>query len=281
MAPQQPEQPDLSPAQDRVVRDLLAGARHTGPLPDDVAARLDATLADLAAARTAGPAPSSTPADESSEGAPDATVVPLASRRRRRIGLGLVAAAAVVAGGVAVTQVLPQMSGEDAATSSEAGGASSLDAGGAGQQEDGVGALSRPPRLSPGTFRRDVLRARGLVGKGVLDTSATSSDATPDAPPDAQDAQGVEGQAGGETEAENGGEAERDRRSAGRAPELAPRLLADRCGIDAGPGRLVVVRYAGQRALLVLRPPAGDRQRADLFPCGAAEPLRSAVLPVR
>lgn len=265
MAPQQPEHPDLSSAQERAVRDLLAGARHTGPVPDDVAARLDATLADLAAERVADPTTPTTPGgtDDAPAAEPDATVVPLARRRRRRIGLGLVAAAAVVVGGVAVTQVLPQMSGEDTATS-EAGGESALDAG-AGQdrsgaaQEGSASAGSRVPRLSPESFRRDVLRARGLAERGVLDASSAS------------DARGVEGQA----ESESG--AERDR----RAPGPSPRALADQCGIDAGPGRLVVVRYAGRRGLLVLRPPEGDRQRADLFPCGAAEPLRTVVLPVR
>ena len=69
--------------------------RHTGPVPSDVAARLDAVLAELAAARSEQDAP--------------APVVPLptpASRRRRALASGLVAAAAVVALGVALPQLV-------------------------------------------------------------------------------------------------------------------------------------------------------------------------------
>lgn len=264
MAPQ-PERPDLSSAQERAVRDLLADARHTGPVPDDVAARLDATLAGLAAERAAGPTSSTTPdgTDDPPEAGPDAAVVPLA--RRRRIGLVLAAAAAVVVGGVAVTQVVPQLSGEDASTTSEAGGGAALDAG-AGQdragapQEGGVSAVSRIPRLSTDSFRRDVLRARRLAERGVPQEAAAS------------DARGVEGRAESK--------ADRDRTTAGRSL-LTAQALAEQCGIDAGPGRLVVVRFSGRRAVLVLRPPQGDRQQADLFSCGATEPLRSVVLPVR
>lgn len=260
MAPQ-PERPDLSSAQERAVRDLLADARHTGPVPDDVAARLDATLAGLAAERAAGPTSSATPdgTDDPPEAGPDAAVVPLV--RRRRIGPVLAAAAAVVVGGVAVTQVVPQLSGEDASTTSEA----ALDAG-AGQdragapQEGGVSAVSRIPRLSTDSFRRDVLRARRLAERGVPQEAAAS------------DARGVEGRAESD--------ADRDRTTAGRSL-LTAQALAEQCGIDAGPGRLVVVRYSGRRAVLVLRPPQGGRQQADLFSCGATEPLRSVVLPAR
>jgi hypothetical protein len=69
------------------LRALLAEARVTEPVPADVAARLDATLASLRTERTAR-----------------ATVVPL----RRRLAPVLVAAAAVVvaAGGVGIAQVV-------------------------------------------------------------------------------------------------------------------------------------------------------------------------------
>lgn len=266
MAPQQPDQPDLTSAQERAVRDLLADVRHTGPVPDDVAARLDAALADLATERAAGSTSTTTPGgtDDGQEAASDAAVVPIDRRRRRWIALGLVAAAAVVVGGVAVTEVAPRMAGEDSAPASDSGGAA-LEAGGGqdrGAQEDGVSALSRIPRLSPDTFRRDVLRVRGLAERGIVATGTTSG------------ARSSEGQA------EDESEAGRDRAD-GRSLRLTPQALVDRCGIDAGSGRLVVVRYAGKRALLVLRPPEGERQRVDLHPCGATEPLRTVVLPVR
>lgn len=83
--------PDLTPEQDESVRALLASAKHADPMPPDVAARLDAVLADLASERREVRAP----------------VVTLASRRRRRVSGALLAAAAVVVLGVGVTQVLP------------------------------------------------------------------------------------------------------------------------------------------------------------------------------
>ena len=45
--------PELTPEQESEVRRLLAEARHDEPVPADVAARLETTLADLVAARTA------------------------------------------------------------------------------------------------------------------------------------------------------------------------------------------------------------------------------------
>ena len=77
--------PSNDPAQERVRR-LLAEARHDAPVPDDVAARLDATLAGLVAERRRE------------------SVVDLdaARRRRRRWTTGLVAAAAAVVLGVSL-----------------------------------------------------------------------------------------------------------------------------------------------------------------------------------
>ncbi|MGH3308331.1 MAG: hypothetical protein ACRDOX_11645 [Nocardioides sp.] len=89
----------LTPAEEEVRR-LLADARHTGPTPPDVVARLDRVLGDLG--------------QEPDRAAP---VVDLA-RRRRRVASLLVAAAAVVAVGVGIGQVVaPQPASEN----SEAG----------------------------------------------------------------------------------------------------------------------------------------------------------------
>lgn len=87
---------------EEAVRRLLAQARHDGPTPDDVVARLDDVLAGLVAERTG--APQSTPvADDDAAPAP---VIELAQRRSRRRLVGMVAAAASVAvlGGVALNQ---------------------------------------------------------------------------------------------------------------------------------------------------------------------------------
>jgi hypothetical protein len=103
----------LSPADDERIRRLLAEARHTEPMPEAVAARLDEVLSDLGADRA------SREAHEDSR----APVVELAARRRRTAANLLVAAAAVLAVGFGVSQVLPDgvggSDGEPAATSQE------------------------------------------------------------------------------------------------------------------------------------------------------------------
>lgn len=101
---QEPEVPDFDDPSYAELRGLLADASAPSPMPADVAARLDATLADLVAART------------------DEVVVPL--RRRRPIGQRLlVAAAAVVlvgAGAVGVAQVLDNTQQNDSLSAATA-----------------------------------------------------------------------------------------------------------------------------------------------------------------
>ncbi|MCW2736347.1 hypothetical protein, partial [Nocardioides sp.] len=75
----------LTPEQD-AVRGLLADARHDGPVPPEVVARLDETLASLVSERGEAPLTGNAPAP----------VVDLGARRRRAAGIGLLAAAAVV-----------------------------------------------------------------------------------------------------------------------------------------------------------------------------------------
>jgi hypothetical protein len=85
--------PELTPDQEERVRRLLAEARHEGPIPDDVADRLDRVLGDLSR-------------DEPSEEG-RAGVVDLAARRRRRNAAALLAgAAAVIVAGFAVGQAI-------------------------------------------------------------------------------------------------------------------------------------------------------------------------------
>ena len=91
----------LPDATDRAVRRLLAEARVTDPVPEEVAARLDAALETLR------------PADESPTHEPVAPVIALDSRRRRVLPGLLAAAAAVVAVGVVAPQVLPRMGSSD------------------------------------------------------------------------------------------------------------------------------------------------------------------------
>jgi hypothetical protein len=88
--------PPSDPSAIADVRRLLADARHTGPMPDHVVARMDRVLASLG--------------DETATGRrdqPAAVVVPIAAQRRRRAAALLVAAAAVVVGGVVLGPHLP------------------------------------------------------------------------------------------------------------------------------------------------------------------------------
>ena len=96
----------LSPADDERIRRLLAEARHTEPIPAEVASRLEDVLADLSADRARRDAAQQTSAR--------GKVVDLAARRRRTAANLLVAAAAVIAVGVGISQVLPQAGSDDA-----------------------------------------------------------------------------------------------------------------------------------------------------------------------
>ena len=98
----------LPPADDERIRRLLAEARHTEPMPEAVATRLDGVLASLSADRAQR-------REDLAHEDHRAPVVDLAARRRRRTAANLlVAAAAVLVVGFGITQVLPDgMSGSD------------------------------------------------------------------------------------------------------------------------------------------------------------------------
>lgn len=128
--PPEPDPAGPDPEQDRV-RALLAdlgtdGAHPPGPVPDDVAARLDATLADLAA--------------------PPATAVP-----GRHRGRGLLVAAAVVlvvgAGGVTTAGLVGGSQDETATSGSESAG---------GSAEESLRAPATAPELGRAGFDADV-----------------------------------------------------------------------------------------------------------------------------
>lgn len=147
---------DLTPEQEAEVRRLLADARPTEPIPDQVAARLDRVLADLAA-----------------EPAREATVTRLADRRRRA-GVMLVAAAAVVVAGIGLGQVLGGGGSDEVAAGSAGESAADADrqapraAEDAPSEEtlddDGSGPTGatevRPYRLRSQDFTRDADRLR-------------------------------------------------------------------------------------------------------------------------
>jgi hypothetical protein len=177
------EEPDSPEIDD--VRRLLAEARHTGPMPDDVATRMDAVLADLA--RTPGARSTSAPPSAGEQ------LVSLAAHRRRRAAGLLVAAAAIVVGGVVVAQQLPYQG--SSASSATAGGASDNQALGntasqpnplrsaTTQPENNPTAAKRPIVVHPQHFSADALAARGLVdAKASYSAQGVRANACIDAP---------------------------------------------------------------------------------------------------
>lgn len=157
----------MTPEEQEAVRRALAATPPAGPMPPEVVARLEATIADLAAVRAA----------EQSGPAPGGTVSDLEQRRRRRWPRVLVAAASVVLVGYGVGAVVQDATpnAETAASDSAAGGAadegeaeSSTDHGGGdvAEEVEPPGALGAPEQLADGrvvelgasTLRRDVVR---------------------------------------------------------------------------------------------------------------------------
>jgi hypothetical protein len=164
-----PDEPDpaldptpLDPAEEARVRRLLAEARHVGPLPDDIADRLDAALVRLVDERAAPDAGRAAVVDLS------------ARRRRRRVGAALVAAAATVVLGVSLPSLTGGLSlggadSQDAATSGQESAAegpeSQKDVDGApgsasAPEEEAAAPLMALPEVSADRFRRDAEAAR-------------------------------------------------------------------------------------------------------------------------
>ncbi len=161
MSDDETDRPELD-----AVRRLLADARHTDPIPADVADRMDAVLAGL------------------SQEAPDeadtvADVVALDPRRRRRASGLLVAAAVIVVGGVVAAQQLAQGPGAP----QTAGGAPDRMSAGANSGAHGPEVTSPAPQANGSTAAplhtrdgRVLVRTRhfsadALAGREVLNGS--------------------------------------------------------------------------------------------------------------
>ena len=250
-----PDSPEPMP-QEEQVRRLLAAARHTEPMPDDVVARLDGVLAGLARERAG--------ADRAAE-LPTAPVDLAGARRRRTVRNLLVAAAAVVAVGVGLNEADLTVSGggEDTASSAtsdgigpdSAAGGQSAAAGQADQPEAAVPSAAddrdsflrdqEPVRLTSERFGPQVRRLQSQERAAALyGTTTSQSDARP----------------------------ERDELDAFGAS----------CSTEGwGAGRRVAVRYDGDLGALVFRRAHGETQVVDLYLCGSDEPARSVTLPAR
>ena len=242
---QSPTPSGLTPEQETVVRDLLADARPDEPIPEAVAARLDRVLDGLHEDRTA----------------PSTPVVDLGARRRGKAGRLLLAAAAIVVGGVAVgqglgggdegssdssdfqdtsTQVRSEVPFEgDGEADGGTGGGTGAEAPEAATGGDQQLADDLPVQLSPESFDRDVRR---LARDKALDSAGSAGSAS--------------------------------------ARNFMSQVPAFACPPAAyGKGTLIPAYYDDQPTVLAFRPPLGSARVAELLRCGTAEKLRSLTLP--
>lgn len=240
--PDVPGDPPLTPQHD-AVRRLLADARHTGPTPPEVVARLDETLASLVVERGARPLEPEVPAPAD-----------LAARRRRVAGIGLLAAAAVVVAGVGLGQVLPRGGSDAGSADSSSADSSSADSG------TGLERSAEGP--ADGSAGADAGEGAG-VGPESLKSAAprvpvptlTSSD------PDLAD------------------QVERLRSQAVGSRLGATDVSAPCAGPADDGGRRVTAEVDGLPGVVVFRRPAGDTQRVEVYTCDAAVPVRTLTIP--
>jgi len=256
----------MTSEQEDQVRRVLGSLPPVGPLPPEVAERLDATLADLTAERSANQALSRRGAAEVTPGSPTDE---LAARRRRRWRTGLVAAASVAVLGVGIGTIADDLplggvssdTAEDSAgIQAESGaGGSAPDAGadteeGPAQRPNGN---AGPPQatyltksrqnLSSDTLTRDIRRLAEL--SPVLGARSTAPQR--DAPTESQD---------------------KDQALSALAP-------CDPPSTSRG-DRLAAVRLDGQRATLVLRRADSGVREAQIYSCDDGDAvLASTVVP--
>lgn len=246
------------------LRRLLADARHTDPIPVDVAARLDDVLARLAEGE-----------------APDGEVVDLAGRRRRRRAVQLLgAAAAVILVGTTAAQFLDVGGAGDSASSQVAADAAvagaeapdtSGDSGRAEQGADGGGATAMTPEAAPqaGSASSDELMATSTAVGGLVGGVPARFTRL--------DAAGFSEQVAALQSRVSGARA----RTYDRVDGGTSAKQLDGCEpADWGQGAAVVVTYDGEPAVLVFRPPTGSTQVVDLLQCGTADVLRSTTVRV-
>lgn len=256
---------DPTPREEAALRRLLRDARHDGPVPPEVAARTEETLASLGGT-----------------GHDPASAAPVAHggadhHRRRRVATGLlVAAVSVVVVGIGTGQVLRP------ATDQASGSARSESAGSAARDTppDRAGADQQGAQES--TDELDTLSERSSTPDGAARVDlAVEQLALVDDPPAVQEtrfARDVRRVRALEL-------VERRQRSSSAAQDgtgLPPRDPAPgfTCApADVGPGRPVAVRYEEAPAVLVLRPATRATQVADLVECRSGDVIRSVTLP--
>lgn len=241
----------MTPEQEEQVRRALAAAPPAEGLPADVAARLDATLADLVAERATGK-------DDPKPGA----VPSLEDRRRRRWPGVLVAAAAVsvLAYGVGTTLGGVGLSGGDA--ESTAARDQTFSGADAGADDSGGGSEAAPEDAPTGLVTDrdgvDVQGSRAYADKLLVAGTVRLRTETLD-----EDVRRLV----------RGGVADARTPSPRESRSLAGFL--DSCEQpDLSRGdRLAAVRLDGRRATLVVRKAVGGTRVAQIYSCGDGSDL--------
>lgn len=250
-----PEQ-ELSPRQEREITRLLADARHTEPMPEAVATRIEAALAELAAQRGPDAAP----------------VVDLAGRRRTRRLRLLAAAAAVVAAGAVLPSILPGgtdsadmlVSGSD--DSGESAESAESAAGGRTALEDRAASESAPSPAAPAPTDQSATKDQQLVTgyrawvirirpeHFAADVELATRAAVP-----------------------GNGAARSDR----PRPLAALPSAVTECLPEDASGTVYRSSYGGRPGVLIVGPPVGGQRRYELIVCGQPEVTRSVLLPAQ
>ncbi|WP_372736067.1 hypothetical protein [Nocardioides sp.] len=257
-------------AEQEAVRRLLSQARHEGPVPPEVAARLDSTLTQLSDGTLARP----------SRMAAALTDLNAVRRRRRNASRILLAAAAVVVGGVVLGQSVDGLGGgADSAATSTADEADMAEAprdgilkedsayGSSGEAnlDSGDAAASTTTDMGGATAPSPVdLDAARLLAEVRLPARLTSANF-------ASDVKGLFLQATDERE-----QAARQHLDLTKQYSDASEYDCDRGAF--GRGALLPVYYDGAPAVLALRPPKGTSQRVDLLECGSGLPVDTVTL---
>jgi len=257
--------PDVDEGQDTHIRELLAelGSGPDGePLPPEVEARLDETLALLVAERSRATGDSGAPdEDESTYDPRTGNVVPFRRRWLPRAGAAAAAIIVLGVGGLAVANLSGLSQSEQQSSSDSAGGSASKavpKAGSGAESESGSDSgtgTNQLPDLSAASFESEVSML--LQGRASMLSS--------------------EGEATGEGKAAD----EPSPNSRDKALPAAPGVLPSRdCQgpevTDGAAARQVL--YDGRRAVLLVHPERGGRLLVDAWSCDGDRRLASTKI---
>lgn len=250
----------LPPEEQARIRALLSGARETGPMPADVAARLDQVVVGLAADRAVS---GTEPHPETGS---EATVHPLSRTRRLRVVAVLGAAAAVVVLALGVGAFIDRdPEGVNDASMADSGAVDRGD-----EADDQADEELAREQESPETSGELAPTEAGSDAPWVMRIVTDRGAYTVRARQLTRDLARIQDQVLASPGAAR----------YGKAKIYEPRGFS--CpSADYGRGILVAARYDGDPAYVVFRQPMGDTQVVEVLQCGTGDLLRSTTLPTR